>query len=576
MALLRESLQMLHTLISARPELAIFGALIIGYAIGAVKLGAFQLGGVAGTLLAALAIGQVGVHIDPDLQRFMFTLFIYALGFSVAPQFFASVDKTTWTWGLLVLIEIVVILCVVFTAAWLLKLDLGTASGLLAGAATESAVVGTASDAIGKLGLSPAATQIFQANVATAYGLCYVFGLITIVLFTSQVAPWLLRIDLRKEAHRVLVELGGADLGLDSDQRHSFPMLVGRAFRVTTATGKSVAVVETELGGNVTIEVIQRQGVRVTVDQACVLEGGDVVGLVGLRAGLADAARSIGPELADPKVVDFIVETRDVVLTRAGMHRAPVTALIKLLRTSGCHGVYLAGIMRMERSLPPLSGSVVRQGDVLQLFGRPEDVARAVRILGEASPPDNTTDFVYLGGGLVIGILIGMVTIRVADVPLSLGSAGAMLSGLGFGWLRSRRPTFGAFPSAAAQILKDLGLAVFIAAIGLNSAPSVFTLLEAHGLGLPIAAVLVSLLPAAASLYIGRYVLHIEPAILCGAIAGQHASTPAIKATEAVAGNPVPVVGYTVTYAIANIVLPLLGPVVVAALALLNPPMPGM
>jgi uncharacterized transporter YbjL len=80
-----------------------------------------------------------------------------------------------------------------------------------------------------------------------------------------------------------------------------------------------------------------------------------------------------------------------------------------------------------------------------------------------------------------------------------------------------------------------------------------------------IAAVILSLLPPLTLLYIGRYLLHIEPAILCGAIAGQHASTPAINATEAIAGNPVPVIGYTVTYAIANILLPLLGPIFVTA-----------
>jgi putative transport protein len=237
------------------------------------------------------------------------------------------------------------------------------------------------------------------------------------------------------------------------------------------------------------------------------------------------------------------------------------------LRTSDCHGVYLAGITRMERTLPPLPGSKVRQGDVLRLFGKPEDVARAARLLGEAEVPSNVTDFVYLGGGLVIGILIGMITVPVAGAPLSLGSAGALLSGLCFGWLRSLRPTFGRFPSAATQILKDLGLAVFIAAIGLTSAPSVLKLLETRGWELPIAAIFISLVPTLASLYIGRFLLHMEPAVLCGAIAGQQASTPAITATEAVAGNTVPVIGYTVTYALANVLLPLLGPIFVAAFA---------
>ena len=557
----------LHTLLTARPELAIFAALIVGYAVGAVKVGPFKLGGVAGTLLAALVIGQIGVHIDPSLQRFMFTLFIYALGFSVAPEFFASVDKTTWTWTLLVIVEVVLIIVVVFVAAYLFKLDVGTASGLLAGAATEFAMVGTASEAIGRLGLSPVATQAFQANVATSYALCYIFGLITIVLFASQAAPKLLGIDLRKDARRVLAQLGGADENLDSDQSHSFPSLVSRGFRVTAAAGKTVAAVEAELHGDATIESIQRGDGQIPVTGAFLLNTGDEVAVSGLRKALAGAAHIIGPELGDPAAVKFIVETRDVVLTHRPMHGSAMADIIKFLRTSDCHGVYLAGITRMGRVLPPLPGSKVRLGDVLRLFGKPEDVTRAADLLGEANAPDNVTDFVYLGGGLVIGILIGMVTVPLAGASLSLGSAGALLSGLAFGWLRSLRPTFGKFPPAATQILKDLGLAVFIASIGLTSAPSILALLEKRGWELPIAAIFLSLLPPLASLYIGRYLLHIEPAILCGAVAGQHASTPAINATEAVAGNPVPVIGYTVTYAIANILLPLLGPIFVAAFA---------
>lgn len=561
---------MLHVLVSARPELAIFVALGLGYAIGAIKVGPFQLGGVAGTLLAALLIGQIGVAIDPSLQRFMFTLFIYALGFSVAPQFFASVDRTTWTWGLLVAVEVVLILAVVFVATWLFKLDVGTASGLLAGAATESAMVGTASEAIGKLGLSASATHAQQANVATAYALSYIFSLITIVLFASQAAPRLLRIDLRSEARRVLADIGGADLNLDPDQRHSFAALVSRGLRVTIAAGKTVAAVETGLAGNAIIERIQRGDAQIPISAACVLAAGDEIAVSGLRTALAQAATVIGPELDDPTGVDFVVETRDVVFTRGAMHRATVPAIVAFLHASGCRGVFLAGITRMGRNLPPLPGATARHGDVLRLFGKPEDVARAAHVLGEPEIPDNVTDFVYLGGGLVIGILIGLVTVPIAGTSLSLGSAGALLSGLGFGWLRSRRPTFGRFPSAASQVLKDLGLAVFIASIGLTSAPSVLALLQTRGWELPIAAVFISLLPTLASVYIGRYLLHIEPAILCGAIAGQQASTPAINATEAAAGNAVPVIGYTVTYAIANVLLPLLGPLFVAVFGAIN------
>ncbi len=556
---------MLTAALASRPELALFAALVAGYVVGAIKLGPFKLGGVAGTLLAALAIGQIGVHVDADLQRFMFTLFVYALGFSVAPTFFASLDKTTWTWGFLVVIEIALILVVVFVATWLFKLDVGTASGLLAGAATESAMVGTASEAIGKLGLAAGEMTTQQANVATAYALAYCFSLITIVLFASQAAPKLLGIDLRKEARKSMERIGGVDSNLDADQEHSFPPLVSRGLRAAAAAGKSVAAIEMALGGNATVEGLRRRGADVAVTGDCPIEADDEVAVAGLRSALADAARVIGPEIGDPAAVTFTVETRDVVLTRWPAHRAAVAGIIEFLRASAIHGVYLAGITRNDRKLPALPGATIRRGDVLQLFGKPEDVAQAARLLGTAEIPAVVTDFVYLGSGLIVGILIGMITVPVVGAALSLGSAGALLSGLAFGWARSRRPTFGAFPRPATRVLKDLGLAIFIASIGLSSAPSVLTLLETRGLELPIAAICISLLPTLASLYVGRYLLKIDPVILCGAIAGQQASTPAINATEAVAGNPVPVIGYTVTYALANVVLPLLGPVFVAA-----------
>ena len=396
---------MLQTLISAQPALAIFAALAIGYAIGAIKVGPFRLGGVAGSLLAALVIGQLGIKIDPTLQSFMFTLFIYALGFSVAPQFFASIDRTTWTWSLLVAVEVVLILAMVFVAASLFKLDAGTASGLLAGAATESAMVGTTSEAIGKLGLAAATAKSLQSNVATAYALSYVFSLITIVLFASQIAPRLLRIDLRKEARVTLARIGGADLNLDTDQHHSFPSLISRGFRVVAAAGKTVAAVEGELGRGATIERIQRGAAQVPVKVDCRLDAGDEIAISGLRSVLADAGKVIGAELGDPKDVDFIVETREVVLTRRAMHRSDVAAVVAFLRTSGCRGVYLAGVKRMERALPPLPGAKVRTGDVLRLFGKPEDVTKAAHLLGEPEIPGNMTDIVYLGGGLVIGIL---------------------------------------------------------------------------------------------------------------------------------------------------------------------------
>ena len=167
--------------------------------------------------------------------------------------------------------------------------------------------------------------------------------------------------------------------------------------------------------------------------------------------------------------------------------------------------------------------------------------------------------------------MIGSLSWQVGALNLTLGTGGgALLSGLAFGWLRVRIPRLGGLPTPAAEVLKDFGLATFIAAIGLSTGPDAIRLIKEHGLVLPVLGVLVSALPALASLIVGRYVLGIAPPILLGGIAGQHCSTPTISALVSIAGNSIPVIGYTVTYAVSNVLLPLLGPVVVVMAAALR------
>ncbi len=145
---------MLWTLLKAQPEIALFASLAIGFFIGSFKLGPIQLGGVCGTLIVALILGQSGARISPDLKNIAFALFIFALGFTGGPQFFANVGRG-WRYGILSLVEVVVVVALVLLSVRLLRLDPGTAAGLLAGGATESAVIGTASEAIGRLGFRP-------------------------------------------------------------------------------------------------------------------------------------------------------------------------------------------------------------------------------------------------------------------------------------------------------------------------------------------------------------------------------------------------------------------------------------
>lgn len=550
-------------LLARQPEIALFLALAVGHAVGAIRFGPFQLGGICGTLIASLVIGQTGVRLDDDVKNVAFAVFIFALGFTGGPQFFANVARE-WRIGVLSLVEVFVLLALLAIAVPLMRLDPGTAAGLLAGAATESAVIGTASEAIARLTLTPDAVRVLQTNIVTAYSVTYLFGLIAIVLFTSQLAPWLLRENLRESATRLWHKLGGQN-DMQEGQTAALPLLVARVLRVEGVAGMHVLEAERQVALGVTIRRIRRDGETIKPSPDEVLHAGDIVLAVGRRDAMIPFAAAVGPEMPEEPGMDAVIQAEQaVLLTRREVVGLTITRLRQAVDVGMGRGVFLAGITRMQHRVPTLPETVLERGDVLTLSGPDEAIRRVVPELGYAVTPTIRTDFVFLGIGVLLGMLLGSLSMKIGQVDLTLGTGGGCLvAGLAFGWLRARFPVMGSLPAPAAEILKDFGLATFIAAVGLSAGRDALLLIEKFGLLLPVAGVLVSIIPAAVSLYIGRRWLKLDMPILLGAVAGQHCSTPTIMALTNAAGNGTPVIGYTITYAISNVLLPLLGPIAV-------------
>ena len=171
-----------------------------------------------------------------------------------------------------------------------------------------------------------------------------------------------------------------------------------------------------------------------------------------------------------------------------------------------------------------------------------------------------------MGAGLVVGLLVGMLTAKIGSIPLTLGSGGgALLSGLLFGWFRSRRQSFGYIPSGAVQILKDLGLAAFVVVVGISSGLQAVQTVESQGLKILIIGVVVTILPLVLTMLFGRYVLRYDnTAIFAGALSGTRSANPAFGEVLDKAENTVPTVPFAITYALANVFLTLLVPLVVA------------
>jgi putative transport protein len=139
-----------------------------------------------------------------------------------------------------------------------------------------------------------------------------------------------------------------------------------------------------------------------------------------------------------------------------------------------------------------------------------------------------------------------------------------LIAGLVCGWLRSRRPTMGAFPPAAQQTLNDIGLGGFIAAIGLANGSAALAAIQAQGLTLLGAGVVVTLIPMIAGTLFAYHVLKMNPVIICGAMAGAMTVDAAVTGACEAAKSQTPVLGVAVPYAVANVVLTVLGPIIIA------------
>ncbi|MGF6295892.1 MULTISPECIES: aspartate-alanine antiporter [Paraburkholderia] len=554
----------LHNIFHKSPEMALFLSLAVGYFIGQINFGKFQLGGVGGSLLAAVVISQAGVTVDNGVKAVMFAVFIYAVGYDSGPGFFNSLNRKTLREIAMAVFLAVTALITVVVCAKLFHLNKGLAAGLAGGALTQSAIIGTAGDAIARLGLPADQVRSLQSDVAIAYAVTYVFGSLGAIIVCVNILPKFMGQGLREASIEAERELSSGAPTRGPGQVAALPELVGRAYRIDFSAGKSVQAVESLHGEGLTIERVKRGNQQIEPKPDFVLQPDDIVLVVGRREAVV-AFGAKGNEVGDAEDIGVVMQTREGVFTRKGMNHTTIAAARQMIDRDMRHGVYVQSITRVGQPLPVLPETELQHGDVITFYGSPKDTKRAVEAAGYELPYSNKTDFIYMGVGLVIGLLIGLIVVNVGGVPLTLGSGGGcLLAGLLFGWMRGKHPMYGVMPSAASQLLKDFGLAAFVAVVGLNSGLQAVVTVKQSGVTIFLLGVFVTLFPLLLTMLFGRYVLRYNnAAILAGALSGSRSANPAFGGVLDKAESAVPTVPFAITYAIANVALTLLGPLVV-------------
>lgn len=555
-------------ILQQHPELALFLTLAFGFAIGKIRIGNFKVGSVLGTLFAGVLIGQFDIQIHPTVKVIFFDLFLFATGYKVGPQFFRGLKKDAVPQLILTVVICVTCLLTAFIMSKLMGFDVGTAAGLLAGAFTESTVIGTASESIQRLPITLEQKTILLNNIPVAYAVTYLVGTTILVWFLSSLAPKLMKINLRTESRELEKKLLGKSEEEDDGIASAFEDWRLRAFKITNEkwSGLSIDDLEKSITGfRIFIHRIRRNGIIIEPIGNTILKSGDVIAVMARYQVFFQKINDIGTEIMDRELLDFPILYRDLIVTNKNL----IGKSLSDIAMKYGQGVKLHKLIRTGQEIPFSPETIVNRGDVLKISGLREEVDRATKIIGYLDSNSPATDMIFVGLGIVIGGLVGLISITIAGISITLTtSGGALVMGLIFGWLRSKTPKFGRIPEPALWIFDTVGLASFIGIIGLSAGPSFISGLHKTGIGLLFAGVIVAVVPHIFGLLVGRFILKINPVILLGAQSGAGTMTAALKAVQENANSKLPVLGYTVPYALGNILLTAWGPVIVALMNL--------
>ena len=569
---------MLHWLLDTLikyPSIPIFLTIGLGFYLGKFKYKTFALGTVTSVLLVGVVIGYFvnkfagePIAIGAPLKSLFFLIFLFAIGYKCGPQFVSAIKGQGIKQVIFAVVVCVLCLVVTWACAKIMNYNAALATGLFSGAQTISAVIGVGTDTISSLpGLDAATKKQWIDIIPVCYAVTYVFGTIGSAYILGSLGPMMLGglKKVRQQTKEYEQELNHSSLSSDPAYINGNRPINFRAYKVTSdhfVTPLTIEQVEehfAKLGRRLFVERVRTAADNkiVAPDRIVTIQKGDEIVLSGRHEYIVQDESWIGPEVDDPALLTFNVEKTNVMVTKkiAGI------TVDELRAKPFMYGVMIASITRQGGvAIPVLAKTQLMEGDMLVIEGLPQEVAAASPQIGVEEKPTSVTDLVFVAFAIVIGALVGAVTLNIHDIPVSLStSGGALIAGLFFGWLRTKHPSAGIIPSSSLWLMQNLGLNMFIAVIGIQSGPTFISGLEEVGWMFFLMGIIATTVPLLIAMWLGAKVFKFHPAINLGCCAGSRTTTASLGAITDALGSSVPALGYTITYAIGNTLLILMG-----------------
>ena len=503
---------------------SLFLIVALGFMLGRIKIKGLSLD-VSAVIFIALLFGHFGVIIPKELGNFGLVLFIFTIGIQAGPGFFDSFRSKGKT---LILITMLIICSACLTAVGLkyaFDIDTPSVVGLIAGALTSTP------------GLAVAIDSTHSPLASIAYGIAYPFGVIGVILFV-KLLPKIMRVNLDQEARRLEIE-----------RRGQFPELGTCIYRVTNASvfNRSLMQINARAMTGAVISRLKHKD-EISIPTAhTVLHEGDYIQAVGSEESLNQLSVLIGEREEGELPLDKTQEIESLLLTKKDMINKQLGDL-NLQKNFGCT------VTRVRRSgidLSPSPDLALKFGDKLMVVGEKEGIKGVARLLG------NDTDFFPIAMGIVLGVLFGKLNISFSDtLSFSPGlTGGVLMVALVLSAVGKTGPIIWSMSGPANQLLRQLGLLLFLAEVGTSAGKNLVATFQESGLLMFGVGAAITVVPMLVAVIVGRLVFKINILDLLGTITGGMTSTPGLAAADSMVDSNIPSVAYATVYPIAMVFL---------------------
>ncbi|MCK5145593.1 transporter [bacterium] len=510
------------------PLFGLIFVIAIGFLIGRIKLGGVSLDS-AGILFAGLAAGYSGLKTPDVFLLWGQALFIFAIGMQSGPGLVAAFRQ----YGRKMLIITLPVLLSGVGVTWLIahfaELDWSLAAGLFTGALTSTPGLAAAIEATG----SPLAS--------IGYGAAYPVGVLMVILFVRLV-PKFLKLDLNKAA-----------IAFKNESSEHYPALDHRNFIVQNPAwvGRSLTEINfTEMTG-ATISRVRKDEKSIAPAPNTVFELGDLIKAVGSTEALDKVRLLVGPETNRKITFSHSYCAKWILVS----NRKNVNRSLAELDLLPENRITVTRIRRSGVDFQPGPADRLRLGDRLRIVCHTDQFDWIVKTLGNALNQLGETDLLPVFLGLGLGLVLGNVSIPIPGLPsFRFGlTGGILISAVLLSRLVRTGPVVWSLSPQASQILRDLGLACFLAVVGTQAGSDLGDVLTVHGISILGLAAIITLIPMVTGMLIGRFIFKMNPLTLLGVLTGAMTSTPGLGAAQGLTKCSAPSVAYATVYPVAMV-----------------------